>query len=109
MRLTILLSLLALSFTSLAQVYKDPKASPDARAEDLLSRMSLEEKIDYIGGTRGFFIRGMERFSLPAIKMTDGPVGTRNNGKTTAYPASILSAASWDTALVQQLGEALGK
>ena len=33
-----------------AQLYKDPSADTDARVENLLSLMTLEEKIDYIGG-----------------------------------------------------------
>lgn len=92
-----------------SQVYKNPKASAEERANDLLSKMTLEEKVDYIGGYNAFYIRSIERLGLPEIKMSDGPVGTRNDGKTTAYPASILSAATWDTALVNQLGIALGK
>jgi len=92
-----------------AQTYKDIKATAEERALDLLSKMTLEEKIDYMGGHNDFYIRGIERLGLPEIKMTDGPVGTRNYGKTTAYPASILTAATWDTDLSFILGEALGK
>ncbi|AWI25185.1 beta-glucosidase [Flavobacterium pallidum] len=92
-----------------AQIYKDPKVPADERAEDLLSKMTIEEKIEYIGGYKDFYIRGMERFGLPEIKMTDGPVGTRNYGPTTAYPATILAAASWDTQAAYLYGEALGK
>lgn len=96
-------------FTANAQVYKDKTAAVEARVNDLLSRMTLEEKIDYIGGYKGFYIRGIERLGLPEIKLTDGPVGTHKDGKSTAYPASILSAATWDTALVYQLGKQLGR
>lgn len=92
-----------------AQTYKDKNAPVEARVDDLLPRMTIEEKIDYIGGHNDFYIRGIERFGLPEIKMTDGPVGTRNYGPTTAYPASILTAATWDRALSGQLGMALGK
>lgn len=100
----ILTSLLAQS-----QKYKDAKAPIEDRVKDLLSRMTIEEKIDYIGGYNDFYIRAIERFGLPAIKMTDGPVGTRNYGPTTAYPAAILTAATWDQGLAGLLGEALGK
>ncbi|WP_298155211.1 glycoside hydrolase family 3 protein [Flavobacterium sp.] len=101
--------LLFVPATLFSQIYKNPKASEDDRANDLLSRMTLEEKIDYIGGYKDFYIRGMPRFGLPEIKMTDGPVGTRNYGPTTAYPASILTSATWDTRLAYRFGEALGK
>ncbi len=92
-----------------AQLYKDKSADVEARANDLLSRMTLDEKIDYIGGYKGFYIRGIDRLGLPEIKLTDGPVGTHKDGKSTAYPASILSAATWDTALIYQLGKQLGR
>ncbi len=92
-----------------SQLYKDAKASVEESVNEVLAKMTLEEKIDYIGGVRGFYIRSTPRLGLPEIKMTDGPVGARNDGKTTAYPASILSAATWDTVLVHRLGVALGK
>lgn len=107
MRLLLLAVLASAALHS--QTYKDVKATTEERVEDLLSQMTLEEKIDYIGGHKDFYIRAIERLGLPEIKMTDGPVGTRNYGNTTAYPASILTAASWDTDLAFKLGEALGK
>ncbi|QEC44741.1 beta-glucosidase [Pseudobacter ginsenosidimutans] len=101
---------LLMSFTaSYAQVYKDKNAPVESRVNDLVSRMTLEEKIDYIGGYKGFYIRGIERLGLPEIKLTDGPVGTHKDGKSTAYPASVLSAATWDTSLVYELGKQLGR
>lgn len=100
---------LGISSAAFAQVYKDPEATVEARVNDLLSKMTLEEKIDYIGGYKGFYIRGIERLGLPEIKLTDGPVGTHKDGKSTAYPASILSAATWDTTLVYELGKQLGR
>ena len=110
-RTTIAIAFFFLMTTSVAfsQVYKDPKANVEDRVNDLLSKMTTEEKIDYIGGYKGFYIRGIERLGLPEIKLTDGPVGTHKDGKSTAYPASILSAATWDTALVYQLGIQLGR
>jgi len=109
MRNYLITAVLAFCITASAQTYKDPKATVEDRVASLLSAMTLEEKIDYIGGYEDFYIRGIERLGLPKIKMTDGPVGTRNYGNTTAYPASVLTAASWDTKLAYNLGEALGK
>ncbi|MCD0486977.1 glycoside hydrolase family 3 C-terminal domain-containing protein [Pedobacter sp. MC2016-14] len=102
--------MLAVTFnTAKAQVYRDKKAKVEDRVNALLSQMTLDEKLEYIGGTKGFYIRAIERLGLPEIKMTDGPVGTHKDGKSTAYPASILSAATWDTTLVKKLGKELGR
>ena len=95
--------------SAFAQVYKDPQKPVEERVSSLLAEMTLDEKLDYIGGVDAFYIRGIERLGLPKIKMSDGPVGVRTYGKAVAYPASILSAATWDTSLVRQLGSALGK
>ncbi|MBN2524578.1 MAG: glycoside hydrolase family 3 C-terminal domain-containing protein [Bacteroidales bacterium] len=93
----------------ISQTYLNPDAPVDERTDDLLSRMTLEEKLSYIGGYNSFYIRNISRLSVPAIKMSDGPVGVRNYGNTTAYPAGVLLAASWDTAIVNQVGHGLGK
>jgi len=101
--------LLILSINSFSQVYKNPSAAVEDRVNDLLSNMTLIEKLDYIGGVNSFYIRAISRLGVPTIKMSDGPVGVRTYGSTTAYPAGILSASTWDRDLVNKLGIALGK
>src|SRR2546428_11505934 len=56
----------------------------ERRVEAVLSRMTLEEKIDMLGGVDDFFIRALPRLGLPRLKMADGPVGVRNFGPATA-------------------------
>jgi len=89
--------------------YKNPRESVERRVEDLLSRMTLEEKIDMLGGIDGFYIRPNERLGIPKIKMSDGPLGVRNYGKATAFPAGIAFAASWNVNLMNEYGIAVGK
>ncbi len=109
MRILLIASILLLSFQSFSQVYKDSTKPAEERAKSLLEEMTLEEKIDYIGGVDAFYIRGNERLGLPKIKMSDGPVGAHTFGKAVAYPSSVLLAASWDTILAHKMGAALGK
>jgi beta-glucosidase len=71
--------------------------------------MTLEEKIDYIGGDRAFYIRGIERLSVPEIKMSDGPAGCRNWGPSTAYPAPLATAATFDAAVAERVGKSIGR
>lgn len=85
------------------------RAEVEKRVDSILSKMTLEEKIDYIGGCRDFYIRAIPRLNVRELKMADGPLGVRNYGKSTAFPAGIAMAASWDTDLVTRIGTMMGK
>jgi beta-glucosidase len=76
--------------------------------DDLISKMTLEEKVDFIGGINSFYIRGIDRLGIPEIRMADGPVGVRNPGPSTSFPASITLAASFDKELARKVGDAIG-
>jgi|CZKI01.1.fsa_nt_gi beta-glucosidase len=89
-------------------LYRDKSAAPEARVDDLLPRLTLDEKLSIIGGDRDFYIRPIPRLGIPEIKMADGPLGVRNYGPSTAYPATIGLAASWDWDLARQYGASVG-
>ena len=97
---------LMLSMSAFAQHRITPE--DEARAKELVSRMTIEEKIDYIGGLKSFYIRAIPRLGIPQIRMADGPCGVRNNTKSTLYPCGICSAASWNRDAVEALGHGLG-
>lgn len=52
-------------------LYKNGSAAVEKRVDDLLVKMTLEEKIDMIGGYNDFYIRPTERLGIPMIKTTD--------------------------------------
>ena len=89
-------------------LYQDKTAAVEARVDDLLPRLTLDEKLSIIGGDRDFYIRPIPRLGIPEIKMADGPLGVRNYGPSTAYPATIGLAAAWDGDLARQFGAAVG-
>ncbi len=78
------------------------------RIESLLGRMTLGQKIDFIGGYEGYCIRPMPELGIPQILMADGPLGVRGKTPSTAFPASIGLAASFDTSLARRYGAAIG-
>lgn len=90
-------------------LYRDPAAPVEARVTDLLGRMTLEEKLSLITGDRYFYIRPIERLGWPEIVMADGPLGVRNYGQSTAYPATIALASSWNPDLAHDFGVALAR
>lgn len=95
----------------LAPMQSRPSADSDAdvRAEAILAKMTLEQKIDLLGGTDGFFVRAMPEFGVPRLRMADGPLGVRNFGPSTAMAAGINLAATWDPALAQRVGTQIGR
>jgi len=97
--------LLVQSASAQAPLPSSPKI--EKKVDSILSKMTLEEKVDYIGGFNDFYIRPIPRLNLPAIKMSDGPVGVRNYGPATTM-GGIALAATWDFELVRKLGGVLG-
>lgn len=86
-----------------------PAADIERRADSILSQMTLEEKIDVLGGVDGFFVRDFERLKLPRLKMADGPLGVRNFGPATAMAGGIALAATWNPALAERVGAQIGR
>ncbi len=89
-------------------VYRDKAAPAQARVDDLLARLTTDEKLSILGGDREFYIMPIPRLGIPEIKMADGPLGVRNYGPSTAYPATIGLAASWDWNLAAEFGASVG-
>ena len=90
-----------------SEPFKDAALPVEERVEDLLSRMTLEEKIDQLGGV-GFDTKENTRLGIPTLRMCDGPVGVRWE-QATAFPAAIGLAASWDTDLVYRVAGAIAR
>ena len=88
-------------------VYQDSNNSINDRVEDLLKRLTLEEKISLIGGS-DFSTKAIERLGIPKLKMSDGPVGVRW-GNSSAFPSGIAMAATWDTSLINKIGVSIGQ
>src|SRR6202167_4312025 len=79
----------------------------ETRVDSLLKQLTLEEKVDILGGVDSFYIRAEDRIGLPRLKMADGPVGVRNYGPATVF-GGIGVAATWDQELSRRIGAAIG-
>ncbi|HEX4714595.1 MAG TPA: glycoside hydrolase family 3 protein, partial [Ktedonobacteraceae bacterium] len=82
--------------------------------DDLLRQMTLQEKVSLLAGSDLWHTTPVERLGIPAMKVTDGPNGARGGGfidgvKAACFPAGIALASTWNTDLVQRVGQALGQ
>jgi len=88
--------------------------------EDLIAQLSLEEKAALLSGENTWQTRAIPRLGIPSIWMSDGPHGVRKqtgsgdhlgiaaSEPATCFPTAATLANSWDTALVERVGAALG-
>jgi beta-glucosidase len=81
----------------------------EQRVDQLLAQLTPQEKFQLLGGVSGFYTKDIPHINLPRFKMSDGPVGSRNDGPSTAYPAGALLAATWDPEIARREGESLGR
>jgi beta-glucosidase len=88
-----------------AQVYKDPDAPVEKRAEDLVSRMTLEEKARQMQNVAP----AIPRLDLPAYDWwNEGLHGLARAGEATVFPQAIGMAATWDKELLKAEGRVIG-
>jgi beta-glucosidase len=84
-----------------------------ATPEELVSAMSLEEKVEQMHGTSLAAVNDLfetpenARLEIPGFRMVDGPRGARA-GKATAFPVAAARGASFDPELERRVGEAIG-
>ena len=94
--------LLGLSFTAQAQTYpfQNPKLSADKRADDLISRLTLDEKVSLMMHQSP----AIERLGVPGFQWWNEALhGVGRNGKATVFPITMAMASSFDDALLQEV------
>src|ERR1700722_3668043 len=101
--------------------YLDTTKSLDARIEDLLSRLTVEEKISMVHQKSTFAVEGVPRLGIPELWMDDGPMGVREevgegfrnlnreDDFATAMPATIGLAATFNPDLATAYGAVIGQ
>ena len=89
--------------------------------ELLLKKLTLEEKCALLSGAETFKTRGMPEHGIPQIWLSDGPHGLRKQAgesdhlglnpsvPATCFPTASAIANSWDAALGEEIGAALGE
>lgn len=103
-----------------APAYRDPKRPLGERVEDLLGRLTLDEKIGLVHGDSLFTAVGVPRLGVPPRVLSDGPHGVREElgpffrplGRGDDYaswlPVGVALAATWNPQLAEAYGRTLG-
>ncbi|MBN1313469.1 MAG: glycoside hydrolase family 3 C-terminal domain-containing protein [Anaerolineae bacterium] len=84
------------------------------KIEALVTQVTLEEKVSLLAGADAWHTVSIPRLGIPAIKVTDGPMGARGSqsayGPTSAcFPCGSALAATWNPELVERVGKALAE
>jgi beta-glucosidase len=103
-------------------LYLDATQPLETRVNDLLARLTLEEKVSLVHGDTIFTTPEIARLSVPRRWMSDGPHGVREDvgadtfnpaGRTddfaTCLPVGIALAATWNPAAAQAYGDVIGE
>src|SRR5580692_7396135 len=110
--------------------WSNTSLSPDERAAMVLKEMTIDEKITLLHGTGmaglspmsplavhsnggAGYVPGIPRLGIPAIQMSDAAYGVRSSGEngrySTALPADVAGAASWDLEAAYEYGALIGR
>ncbi|MFC3418789.1 glycoside hydrolase family 3 C-terminal domain-containing protein [Salinicoccus hispanicus] len=90
------------------------------KIKEILSQMTLEEKVEMCSGADFWNLKGIERLGVPSILVTDGPHGVRKQAEgadhlgltdslpATCFPSAAGLASTWDRNLLTKVGRTLG-
>ena len=91
------------------------------RVTSIISQMTLEEKASLCSGKDFWHLKGIERFGIPEIMVTDGPHGLRKQSgeadhlglnqsvRATCFPTAVTTASGWDRDNLFEMGKAIGE
>ena len=88
---------------------------------DIITKLNLEQKCALLSGDTVFTTRGYKNAGVPSITLSDGPNGVRKQAgaadhlglnpsvPATCFPTAATVACSWDPALGEKIGRAMGE
>ena len=93
---------------------KEGSNDVEQRVNSILSQMTLDEKISYIGGTPFFDVKRIPLANLgtlinPQIFQTDAGLGVRNSPASVRYPSGLVLAATFNRDRARDVGAGLGQ
>jgi len=93
--------------------FRNSSLGLEERVEDLLKRLTIEEKFKLSSGRLMWFTKKVKRLGIDSFVMYDGPHGVRPDYKgerqCTYFPSAICRAATWNPLLSQEFGVAIAE
>lgn len=93
--------------------YLNPKEDLENRIEDLLIKLSLDEKFRLLYGYYNNTTFPIDRLNVPSLRLSDGPHGCATHKsdklKNTYFPAAVGLASTWNLSLAEEFGKALAE
>jgi beta-glucosidase len=90
--------------------------SADTKAERILATLTIDEKIEIIGGHNMFFVQGVEKYNIPRLYLSDATQGVHLRKdldgqleKSTAFPCPISLASTWNPDLARKYAASIGE
>ena len=89
--------------------------------QEIIKKLNLEQKCALLSGATTFGTRALPKNNIPSITLSDGPNGVRKQAgaadhlglnpsvPATCFPTAATVACSWDPALGEQIGQAMGE
>jgi len=86
------------------------------RAEQILSKMSLDDKIQLLGGHKLFYVKGFKKYGIPEFYMSDATQGvhirkivSKKLRKSVAFPSPICLSSTWNPELAYKYAKSIGE
>ncbi|KAH8815580.1 glycoside hydrolase family 3 protein [Xylogone sp. PMI_703] len=81
--------------------------------EDVLSKLTVEEKISLLSGIDFWHTKALPKYGVPSLRLSDGPNGVRgtrffNGIRAACFPCGTALGATWDVPLLQEAGVVMG-
>jgi beta-glucosidase len=107
---------LALAVSTAADALPPSHGHHRGSVDALLAAMTLDEKLSFVHGSpdpaslgQAGYIPGVARLGIPPLRLTDGPAGIRVSHPSTAMPAPVMLASSFDDRLAREFGQVIGR
>ncbi len=90
--------------------------SASKKADSILKKLTLKEKIELIGGHNYFYVKGNEKHNIPQLYLSDATQGIHIRRdlpdppeKSTAFPAPICLSSTWNVKLARDYAKSIGE